>query len=192
MKKNLWWIILPVIILFIFALIYFLSRESVNTDDYLFGLWTAQDDAFCKKSDISNMMLFIGERSDKKKMFNCLNNCERKCYLIIGPDIVNGTLTMKYKRDTSLNLSKSALITYKAQIQFDDKEYDDVWPREVTIKVNVNNGTLKITGENIDDEYSSVLKKKNSNRDKSDSKIVYAYLTKQNEITNMVAQNVFI
>lgn len=120
--------IIPVIIVVVLLLIV-ISYYNYN-DEYLYGFWTAQDDDFCRQSQISSMYLFIGNSGN-------IFSKERECHLIISlGDVANQGFTMKY-RPSVVNFTSK----YKINAKIDGLS---IWPENVNIEVDPRNGTMKI------------------------------------------------
>ena len=129
------YIILGVIILLIILYLYY-SWTVPTMEDYLFGMWTAEDDEFCEAAEIESMLLFIGE-SDGNRL------PERDGYIVIMNDISNQSFTMNYKKGWSSGLGKYRI---RAKVEFAE---DQLWDDEVFITIDIRNGTMKI--ESIDE-----------------------------------------
>lgn len=145
-------IIIIVVILIIFYNIFNWNTQSY--EDYLYGCWVAEDDAFCEEADIDSMMIFIGEPERK-----WTGSVVRNCYIIIMTDMANDGFTLSYTPQWGgVGVGKYSV---KAKVQFDE---DQLWDENVTISMNVLKGTMKIISD--------------------DGSTVYARLNKQHDITN--------
>lgn len=142
-------VMMAVVVLIIFYII--TTWNTGVNEDYLYGSWLADDDEFCDESDIASMQLFIGESSG-----GWLSK-ERSCYIVIMNDICNQGLTLTYRP----GWSGPSVGKYRidARVEFDS---DDIWPEDVTIDVNMTNGTMCIHNDET----------------------VYARLLKQHDVTN--------
>lgn len=105
-------------------------------NDYMYGYWVG-DSIFCEQSEIDTLLLFIGE----------LDNNERNGYLVIGNDVADMPIKIKYDNirtfDTSrVNfLKKVEKIKIPVTIEFSDEI--DI-PNEVTLELDIINGTLRL------------------------------------------------
>lgn len=126
-------------------------------EDYLYGNWIA-DDGFCDESDISSMMMFIGEPVDKKS-----SNVKRKAYLIINNDITNQTIDISYKKQSTGN--DLTLKQYKFPVKIDFSDPDVDIPDNVNFEIDIQKGRLRIHDDEVvygvlykNHEISEVLK----------------------------------
>jgi hypothetical protein len=121
------------VVAIIIILYYILNWNTAAYEDYLYGCWVAEDDAFCESADIDSMMLFIGEPESKGF------STARTCYLIIMTDLANDGLTLRYRPNWGgVGLGKYSV---RAEVCFDDEQ---LWDEEVTLTVDMRKGTLKI------------------------------------------------
>ncbi len=122
------WIALAVVAVII--LIYcVLTWNTTSYEDYLHGMWLAEDDDFCEDTEIESMMLFIGQA----------DSGVRNCHLVIMNDMCNQGFTMKHKPGwAGPGLPK---YTINAEINMDDVQ---IWPETVTIDVDILRGVMKI------------------------------------------------
>jgi hypothetical protein len=150
--------IAAVIIIFIILIIFY-NIFNWNTrayEDYMYGCWVAEDDAFCEDAEIDSMMIFIGEPESK----GIFGSTVRNCYLIIMTDMANDGFTLQYSPQWGgVGVGKYSV---HAKVCFDE---DQLWDENVLLTINVIKGTMKIRGK--------------------DSDMVYARLNKQHDITNI-------
>ena len=124
-----------VIVLIIIVIFYnILTWNTSAYEDYLYGCWTAEGDAFCEEAEIDSMMIFIGEPASKG-----WTGVERNCYLIIMTGMANQGFTLQYTPSWGgVGIGKYSV---KAKVCFDEEQ---LWDEEVTITVNMRRGTMKI------------------------------------------------
>ncbi len=129
-------VLIAIAIIFVLWIV-FTWNVSIN-EDYLYGYWTAEDDDFCEDSDISSMLLFIGEPNAGWR------SSQRTGYIIIMNDLCNQGFTLDYTRGwSSISLNKYHI---KANVQFDE---EDIWPECVDIEIDISMGTLRIYSEDV-------------------------------------------
>jgi hypothetical protein len=122
-------IICVVVVILIIVIYFIVYYNTSNYEDYLYGFWVAEGDAFCDDAEIDSLLLFIGEKKNNK----------RECYLVIMPDVVNQAFTMTH----SSSMAGPGISDYKvsAGVEFEE---DQIWPDNVDIKVDMRDGTIKI------------------------------------------------
>lgn len=114
----------------IFVIIYLITHYNTSTyEDYLYGFWVAEDDAFCDDAEIDSLLLFIGRREDGV----------RNCYIVVTPDISNQPFTLTH----SNSMAGPGVSTYKinAEAKFEE---DQLWDDNVTIECNMVDGTMRV------------------------------------------------
>lgn len=126
--------VIGVIVVLIILIIFYniLNWNTQAYEDYLYGCWTAEGDAFCDEAEIDSMMIFIGEPAGRWKT-------ERNCYLIIMTDMANQGFTLTYTPSWGgVGVGKYSV---RAKVCFEEEQ---LWDEEVTITVNMRRGTMKI------------------------------------------------
>ena len=132
MPPNILYACLVVFVLYILA-----TWHTRTNEDYLYGFWVADGDAFCEESDIESMLVFIGEPTGWWK-------ATRMCYIIIMDDLCNQGFTMKYRRGWAPTVGKYSI---SADVVFDDIP---IWEDNVTFTHDIRDGTLTIcSGDTI-------------------------------------------
>lgn len=112
--------LIPLILLLILFIYYYTYNSDY--DDYLYGMWTGDED-FCEKADTDNMMMFIGKRE----------NGYRNAYLLIAPDVYNDTFKIK---------CPYAKKKFNATLEFNDDNLPI--PEKVSMDIDIIHGTLRI------------------------------------------------
>jgi len=122
------WARIGILILIIILLYYFVQRTrdyisstAADYEKYMYGMWVGGE-SFCNDADITNMMLFVGERKKGK----------RTAYLIIGPDVYNDIVTIKCPRENK---------KFKATLEFVDTT---PMPTELTIDLDIILGQMRL------------------------------------------------
>ena len=150
-------ILVACVLMAIIVVVYFCRQyQSRKNDDYLYGMWMADNDDFCAAGDITAMMLYIGSAAGNF----CGSTVARPCYLIVMDDIYSGGFDLTYTRGWS------GLCGSKYQIQAHVGGVDDLpplWPEQVTVAIDTQKGTLTVR----------------------DDTTVYAKLTKQHDVSNL-------
>jgi hypothetical protein len=140
-------VIFAVIIVIILVVVWLCRSNSVAYESYLNGYWMAEDDDFCRDSEISAMMLMIGE--EQRGWFSS----SRVCHLVIMPNMANQCLTLEYKRGwSSVGISK---YTIKAKVTFDDY---NLWSDEVLISCDIINGIMLVESADKSMLYAKLYK----------------------------------
>jgi hypothetical protein len=121
-----WAIAITVVILIIYMMTN-IHRDAY--EKYLSGFWIG-DKAFCEESDVSQMLLFIGEKE----------NTRRQVYILITPEITNQIATMKMNASTTWGWSVGKH-SWNCQIDFEE---DCGIPEKVKFHLDMINGILKI------------------------------------------------
>lgn len=124
-----------VIILIILIIFYTIFNWNTSAyEDYLYGCWVAEDDAFCESAEIDSMMIFVGEPERAG-----WSSVVRNCYLIIMTDMANDGFTLEYSPPWGgVGIGKYSL---RARVKFDE---DQLWDENVTVTVDMRKGTMKI------------------------------------------------
>lgn len=123
-------IIVVLVIIALIIVIYYITHYNTSTyEDYLYGFWVAEADAFCEEAEIDNLLLFIGEK---------VNNT-RECYIVIMPNMANQSFTLKH----SSSAAGPGVSDYqvRAKVEFEDEQ---LWPDTVNIKIDMRDGSIKI------------------------------------------------
>lgn len=103
------------VIIIIILFIYYLSNVNIDSyEKYFYGLWVADDD-FCSDSNISSMLIFIGEPT-----CGWLGSVERSGYIIIQDDIACEQFTLKYSRGGGGPSIGKYSIVAKCEFESDD------------------------------------------------------------------------
>lgn len=122
------------IIIFCIIIVYYIATYNNSTyEDYMHGFYCADDDAFCDRSDIDSMMIFIG------KAEHGWLSTERTCYMLIMDDICNQSFTMKYRG----GWGGIGVGTYTITA---DMEYDEdcIWGDKCRFEFDIIHGQLTI------------------------------------------------
>jgi hypothetical protein len=134
MLQNAIWVVIVIIILFI--IYYTISWHTDTYEDYMYGFWTADNDAFCTKAGVESIMLFIG--APEQRTFK--GRTTRPCHLLVMNDIENVTFDLTYNKSPS-----SPSLTKPYQVVGDMKFHDKTqWPDDATFIFDMRNGSLKI------------------------------------------------
>lgn len=162
--------VIAAVIVLIFVIYYIATWNTNANENYIYGYWSADDDEFCDESDMSSMMLFIGEAESS------FGRVTRQCHIIITDDIYNGGFTMNYKRgwagptigkyniNVGLEFEDAVTDVDNGGSGSDSTSTESLWPDNVMFSFNMTNGTLLVhSGE-----------------------MVYARLHKNHEISNGV------
>jgi hypothetical protein len=121
----------------------------INTsyqDDYLCGMWVADDD-FCESSGVSSLMLYMGAGHR-----DCLRY-RRECYLVIMDDLCNQGFTLNYTRGWAGPMCREYKIY--GQAAFDDEQ---IWTEDIVITSDMSAGKLIIKSAIDDTIYARLYK----------------------------------
>lgn len=119
-------ILIAVVLIILIVLFY---REHAAFERELTGMWAATD-AFCEKSNIESMLLYIGEP-------NGYLSKTRHGYLLIPGDVSNQEITLRYIKINPFSRSVSA------DIEFGSEE---LWPQNISITIDE---MMKIYGDGV-------------------------------------------
>lgn len=124
-------VLYAVIVIVVLVVVYWITHyNTTEYEDYLYGFWVAEADAFCEDAEIDSLLMFIGEKE----------NGIRNCYLVIMPEIANQSFTLSH--GTSMAGPGISNYEVKAAVSFDE---EPLWPDEVNINVDMRDGTIKIS-----------------------------------------------
>jgi hypothetical protein len=140
------WILIIIVICFLYIGSTILSWHTSTYEDYMYGFWTADNDAFCVKSGIDNMMLFIGEPVQQTFKEKCQGRKTRPCYLVIMNDIANMPFDLTYTTART-GPSVSNYIIEGNIIPNAAYTGESPWPADATFYFDMNNGSLKIKAD---------------------------------------------
>lgn len=134
-----WRRIAPILAVIVILLIFYrASADTAAYEDYLRGLWVAEDDAFCEEADISSMMLYIGDSMPDGGWFG---GRTRACHLIIMDDKYNGGFSLRYRPPRIRGIGCYV-------VHCDAPEYDPgclmLWDGPVEMQMDMTRGLLKI------------------------------------------------
>jgi len=127
--------LIAIIIVITILLVLSVWRNTLTDEQYMYGFWVAEGDDFCESSEISSMMIFIGE----PVIHYCPPAVTRACYIVIMNGMCSQGFTLRYRPGwTGLDVGKYVVV---AGVTFDD---EDIWPHVVNVSVDMSNGVLKI------------------------------------------------
>ena len=137
MEKYTYVFCICIVVIIVLLVLYFRSQSARKDSlrDYkkfLEGFWVA-DGGFCEESDISSMLLFIGEVYDK---------CHHKAYLVINNNITKQALVLKIKNE-SLKYDDGAIPSYRADLEIEFEEPCDI-PEKIKLTADMKTGCLKL------------------------------------------------
>lgn len=118
------------------VVIYVIAHWNTGVqEDYLYGFWVAEGDAFCEEAEIDSLLMYLGE----------YKNGSRECYIVIMDDVTNQAFKLTYSRSAS----GPGVSTYRvrALAEFDET---DIWgdgdgKTYVDVAVDMRDGTIRIT-----------------------------------------------
>jgi hypothetical protein len=120
----------------IVIIVYYLATLNVDTyEQYMYGLWTADDD-FCADACISSMLLFIGEPCSG------WTSVTRPCYLIIADNITSQLFDMQYR--TGWGGMVVGTYTVTATVKFENSDAFGVGDKPVEFVFDMPRGVLTI------------------------------------------------
>lgn len=128
-----------IVVIVIVLMVITRNPHSDVYNDYMYGYWVA-DGGFCEESDISSMMIFIGESESAS-----WNKVSRNAYLIINNDITNQSIVLKHKPIRSFTTKPSRTISkYKINVDIEFSDDDvDIDP-SVVMEFDIKTGTMRM------------------------------------------------
>lgn len=162
-------IIIAVVILLI-LLIVFNSKQNKITDEFLYGMWKANDD-FLKKADLQGMMFYIGPPDNSGPTWE-----SRMVYIIMHSGnsiIVNKRVEMIIHNSILEYIVPNGTSAIR-DVEIRELEQDsvgipmkEIMPSNMTMDINITDGSIILSGEPL-------------NSQDSNENIVYAELYKDN------------
>jgi len=146
--------------LFAIIILYYALTFGVGSyEEYMYGLWTADDD-FCDDAGIASMMIFIGPSTRSWTWTG--PKLARAGYILIADDISNQPLTMTYKSGWPPYGGK---YTVNAQFEFESEDIFETDGKNLRVELDMQLGCMKIY----------------------DSERIYGKLYKQHSVSNTLA-----
>ncbi len=128
--------LVAIIIVIIILLVLVMWWNTLANERYMYGFWVAEGDDFCDSSEISSMMMFIGE----PVIQYCPPAITRVCYIVIMDNLCNQGFTMSHWPGwTGINIGAPYIIN--AKVVFDE---EDIWPQSITMSFDMQDGVLKV------------------------------------------------
>jgi len=151
-KDNTLWIGLAITV--ILLVLFYITYCNKNCNDYLHGMWEA-DDEYCKESGVSSIMVMVGPSQGG---YTNLYKDSRRLYILMydEEDII-------FNRTVDVKISPSYTLTGEYQnrrMVIEDEDYEGIMPREMTLSVSIMDGHMVFygTGEDKDTIYASLYK----------------------------------
>lgn len=130
--------ILVIVIVVVILTYYLFNLHTGQQEDFMYGMWKG-DSNFCEDSEVSSMLLFIGEPES-----NGWWGTARTCCLVINNDVCNQKMTLKYNKPWLTNVHPPTSISkYKIHANAEYEE-EDVMPEQLVLEFDMPKCQLRI------------------------------------------------